>query len=439
MSALAYDIAAEQSLLGAVMVNPEVAGAALLRVPPKAWWQKSHQQVAAVLSELLQREAGIDPTTVLSTLQARGAQVGAAYLLTLYERAWVPANAADYADRIVELHARRELAGQLTEIRQKLDIDWENGAGEFTALAAVHELQNAVAYVEATVTVTDRPAPGTLAELLDGDITYDWLVPGLLERMERWILTGSEGTGKSVLIAQFVCSLAAGLHPFTGVPLEGGPTRVLVLDCENPKPASRRRYRWMVDQISRLRDSHGLAPHDWPKHQMNVDLRPGGVDLLSGADVAWLEHAVNSTAPDLLAIGPLYRLHRANPNDEQAARDLVSTLDGIRERYGVAIVTEAHAGHAEDGARNRKMRPSGSSLWLRWPEFGYGLRRSKNDPGNEHPELVDVVAWRGSREERNWPRELQHSHILPWTPANGDYYDQRKNTLADWNEAGEAS
>lgn len=439
MSALAYDLAAEQSLLGAVMVNPDIAGPALQRVPGKAWWDTRHRQLAAVLVEMLARGAGIDPTTVLATLQARGSVVDSVYLLTLYERAWVPSNAGDYADRIVELHARRELAAQLVEIRQRLDMDWEHGGGEFTSMAAVHELKNAVAYIESTVSTSERPAPGTLAELLDGDITYDWLVPGLLERMERWILTGSEGTGKSVLVAQFVCALAAGLHPFTGEPTETGPLRVLVLDCENPRPASRRRYRWMVEQISTLRDSHGLAPHDWPKHQMHVDLRPGGVDLLSGQDLVWLEHAVASTAPDVLAIGPLYRLHRANPNDEQAARDLVATLDGIRERYGVAIITEAHAGHAEDGSRNRKMRPSGSSLWLRWPEFGYGLRRSKNDPGNEHPELVDVVAWRGSREERQWPRELQHSHVLPWTPANGDYYDRPRNTLTDWNERGTAA
>jgi replicative DNA helicase len=439
MSALAYDMASEQSLLGSVLSAPDVAGPALKSVPPKAWWHSRHEAVAAVLMEMLTRGDAIDPTTVLASLQARGAQVDGSYLLTLVERAWMPSHAADYAERITELYARRQLAMHLVDIRQRLDIDWENGVGEFTAAAALHELRNVVAVTESELSTSDRPAPGTLSELLDGATTYDWLVPGLLERMERWILTGTEGTGKSVLIAQFVCCLAAGLHPFTGDPLDGGSLRVLVLDCENPMPASRRRYRWMVQQISALRDSHMLAPFDWPKHQMHVDLRPGGVDLLAPRDVSWLEHAVNSTAPDVVAIGPLYRLHRSNPNDEQAARDLVAVLDGIRERYGVAIITEAHAGHAEDAAHTRKVRPSGSSLWLRWPEFGYGLRRSKADPGNEHPERVDVVAWRGSREERQWPRELQHSHTLPWTPANGDYYDQRRNSMTDWHERMESA
>ncbi|WP_101376776.1 hypothetical protein [Saccharopolyspora spinosa] len=35
---------------------------------------------------------------------------------------------------------------------------------------------------------------------------------------------------------------------------------------------------------------------------------------------------------------------------------------------------------------------------------------------------VDVVAWRGSREERSWPTALQHGQTLPWTPADPGYY-----------------
>jgi replicative DNA helicase len=112
-------------------------------------------------------------------------------------------------------------------------------------------------------------------------------------------------------------------------------------------------------------------------------------------------------------------------NDETAARDLVRILDGLRTRYGFALLTEAHPGHAEDGAGERRMRPAGSSLFLRWPEFGFGLRRAKEAQGH-HPDLVDVVAWRGSREQRSWPRQLKHGspNGLPWEPAHSDYYQE---------------
>lgn len=433
MSINAFDVAAEQSLLGSVLTAADVAGSALMSVPMDAWWNPRHRDVAAVLAKMLTRGEGVDPTTVLSRLLERGSKVEGPYLLTLIERAWVPANAGMYADRVRELYARRELAKAAVHLAQKLDAEWEAGLNqgdlaEFTIREAVKEIRDACTVAEMSTSSDNLPAPGTLADLLEGEDTYDWLVPGLMERMERWVLTGSEGTGKSVLIAQFVTAVAAGIHPFTGDPLSSGPVRVLVVDCENPRPASRRRYRWMVSVVDKARDFAGLEPVDWPRQQMHVELRPGGIDLLRGPEASWLEHAVNATAPDILAIGPLYRLHRSDPNDERAARDLVAILDGIRERYHVAIVTEAHAGHAEDRSGGRKMRPSGSSLWLRWPEFGYGLRRAKEDTGNEHPEIVDMVAWRGSREERAWPRQLQHGRLsvtpLPWKPANPDYYDQ---------------
>ena len=150
---------------------------------------------------------------------------------------------------------------------------------------------------------------------------------------------------------------------------------------------------------------------------MFIEIRPAGIDLLSGRDVAWLEHAISATAPDLLVLGPLYKLHHTNPSDETSARELVWVLDGLRERYGFALLTEAHAGNASDVNGDRLMRPIGSSLFRRWPEFGFGLRKS---PTQGAPE-VDVVSWRGSREERDWPEQLVRAETLPWMPVGGAY------------------
>jgi hypothetical protein len=42
----------------------------------------------------------------------------------------------------------------------------------------------------------------------------DWLIPDLLERRDRLILTGEEGLGKSYLLRQIAIMAAAGLDPF---------------------------------------------------------------------------------------------------------------------------------------------------------------------------------------------------------------------------------
>ena len=72
----------------------------------------------------------------------------------------------------------------------------------------------------------------SLREFLDrDDPDHDWVIPGLLERGDRFILTGSEGLGKSVLQRQLAVCAAAGVHPFNHPRVE--PVRVLLIDCEN--------------------------------------------------------------------------------------------------------------------------------------------------------------------------------------------------------------
>lgn len=417
MSDDAYDLGAEQALLGSVLANCELAGPALLSVPESAWWTPKHATIAAVLAGRMRSGKPVDPQLALVDLLARqgfGSETGP-YLLTLMQRAWSPANAADYADRVLHCAARRNLAAAATRLRQRLDESWINGWGEpisdFTA-----EVREACDEAErADVGIAEDVPSLTLAELLAGKDEHDWLVPGLLERGERIIITGSEGLGKSYMISQFAVCLAAGLHPFTGSALgtRSSHLRVLVVDCENGISQSRRRFRRIT---SKLDDND----QTW-RDNLRIELRPNGLNLL-GPDAVWLERKVSINAPDLLVVGPLYRLHYANINDETAARDLVRVLDGIRTRYGCALLSEAHPGHAEDGSGERRMRPAGSSLFLRWPEFGFGLRRAKGAEG-EHPNLIDVVAWRGSREERQWPRQLTHGSYLPWEPANREYWE----------------
>ncbi|WEX07036.1 AAA family ATPase [Rhodococcus sp. RCBS9] len=255
-----------------------------------------------------------------------------------------------------------------------------------------------------------------------------WLVPGLLERMDRTVITGAEGGGKSVLCSQIAACLAGGVHPFGGNVMGDGnqSVRVLVIDCENSDDQSRRRYRWVIDRVKAIREQHGHGLVDW-NDQMRIDTKPAGIDLLSGRDISWLENAIQSLAPDLLVLGPLYKLHHRDPSEETSAREVAHVIDGLRERHGFALLTEAHAGNSNDMQGQRVMRPIGSSLWRRWPEFGFGIRRAKSDPGLARASMVDVVSWRGSREERAWPASLQHGAVgLPWIP-DAEYYDSMNN------------
>ncbi len=272
-------------------------------------------------------------------------------------------------------------------------------------------------------------------DFLAQEDTRNWLVPGLLERMDRTIVTGAEGGGKSVLCSQMAACLAAGVHPFSGGVMGDGKqgVRVLVIDCENSPAQSRRRYRWVINRVNEVRQRDEFARVNWGE-QMAIDMRPQGIDLSNARDLAWVEHAIQACAPDLLVFGPLYKMHRGEINDEKAARELSWILDGLRERYGFALLTEAHAGNGTSVTGERLMRPIGSSLWRRWPEFGFGLRRAENDPGEGRAKVVDVVPWRGAREERAWPEQLNYGTTLPWIP-DGDYWEMLREF--ERNENGE--
>lgn len=255
---------------------------------------------------------------------------------------------------------------------------------------------------------------------------YDWLVPGLLERGERFVFTGIEGAGKTSWLRQFATCVACGINPFynDGFP----PRKVVWFDAENSERQNRRAFKPLIDLTERLR-----RPIE--RGFFNFFLRPDGINLARDDDAAWFMERLAITKPDLVIIGPWYRLFVGNPNEEEVARKVVSVLDKARARYGFAVMIEAHSPH-QDGFKTNKMggarpvRPIGSSLLLRWPEYGYGLSFRDPEPGHipepgDSPILpgmpdfnyADFMAWRGARDERAWPQAVRRSNDpenWPW-------------------------
>ncbi|WP_378144798.1 AAA family ATPase [Cnuibacter sp. UC19_7] len=241
----------------------------------------------------------------------------------------------------------------------------------------------------------------SLGALLDQTFTYSWLVPDLLERGDRLVLTGSEGGGKSYLFRQIAICIAAGVHPFN-LHQQIDAHRVLVIDAENTERQWHRAARYVTNLAAR----HGHAD---PRETIHVSAGRR-LDLTTTADRNEVWQKIREHQPDILYIGPLYKLvPKAITTDDDAA-PLIETLDGFRES-GLALLMEAHAGKGRAVGGERDLAPRGSSALLGWPEFGFGLR-----PLEEDPNTAALVKWRGDREKRDWPTHIRRGieGELPW-------------------------
>jgi 5S rRNA maturation endonuclease (ribonuclease M5) len=329
---------------------------------------------------------------------------------------WLPAMSEVLREATVTVVADRDAPGQAHARMVATSLDGiadevrivEPIAGKDTTdhLAAGHGVGDFVETWSSTAPwADDRSDPDVWEFLRTGDPAYDWIVPHLIERGDRLMLTGYEGLGKSMLSRQFAVMVAAGLHPWTYEEIP--PHKVLLIDCENSERQSRRKFAELAPlsiQYKRRVPDRGLI----------LIHRPAGIDLTGAEDAAWLRERAWAHRPDMLVIGPFYRLHMGDMNEEAPARRVVGVLDSIRARFGCALVIEAHSGHG-DGSRNRSVRPVGSSLLLRWPEFGYGLSNVTDDGS-----VCDLRPWRGPRDERDFPKRLTWGGRgrWPWVPSS---------------------
>ena len=300
--------------------------------------------------------------------------------------------ARDYAEAVAKDATRRALASVSRTISQQLD------AGVDPATVAADSVRWTQEVADGSA-AGNRLQPKLLRDILSTPDEYDWIIPNLLERQDRLILTGSEGVGKTTFARQIVVCSAAGLHPLTFERMY--PVKCLVIDAENTE----RQWRRYVGSLAANAAEQGTVdPRDflWIKAGMRID-------LTQGPDLAEIHRLIEKHEPDLLYIGPLYKLvPKAIYSDDDAA-PLIVALDSLRDRQ-LALIMEAHAGKAKDHVGDRNLEPRGSSQLLGWPEFGFGLRANRDDPA-----AVDVVRWRGDREaNRMWPTRMVRGLNWPW-------------------------
>ena len=234
------------------------------------------------------------------------------------------------------------------------------------------------------------------------DDSYDWVIEDILERGERVIVVAAEGVGKTMLARQVAILSGCGINPFTYQKMK--QIRTLTVDLENPERIIRR----TASSILNTALDRGYTTK--PTAQLLV--KPSGLDLMKAEDRMILETAIEEAKPELLVMGPLYKafIDPGGRTSESVAVEVARYLDHVRDVYKCALWLEHHAPLGES-MTNRQMRPFGSAVWSRWPEFGIALTPDLTGGG---PHIYDVRHFRGARDERPFPTKMRRGKLFPF-------------------------
>jgi hypothetical protein len=190
------------------------------------------------------------------------------------------------------------------------------------------------------------------------------LLGPLVVRGFRTIVVAETGHGKTTLTLQMLAGIVTGAHVLGHAGAGVGP--VLVVDLEQGRRSIKRGLREAA-----LEDREDVL----------VASAPDGLAL--DADLGHrqaLEQLVEERRPAAVALDPYYKAHRADdPNAERPVVELMRYLDGLRARYGFALLLPAHPRKDAPG-RNapRKLRlddVAGSGAVVRGAEVILGLER----------------------------------------------------------------
>jgi Replicative DNA helicase len=393
-----YAIAEEKTYLGIAMQNEEVLD---LHPAPEEWFSPEHKPVVAAFHVLREKGSPVNPMAVLEQLRFTGEDLmlgsrrGAAYLFEIFQDADL-GSASYCVKRIAEAAQRRTLLGSVNRIQQSLETSPDiNDALDLTAKEIVNMQLSLDDPLE------DTPIEGlyTLPEFLARPVKQaEWVIPFVLKRQERVVFLAPPGVGKSTLARQAAILTAVGKHPFFPT-YEIPPQITLLVDLENPADIVSSKTRAQMD----------LLDKDAPDRNIHIWHQPGGIDIRSAKGARLLDRVMTKTKPAIMFIGPLYKLARKGRDDwETVALETAQVLDRLRVKHDCALWIEHHMPKATLGQVNKT--PFGSSMWERWPEFGFVL----NQPDTDKDVQYKLEGYRPGRDERDWPMALQRGSGFPW-------------------------
>ncbi len=316
-------IEAEQSVLGAMLMEEEAISQAVSWLDETDFYTVSHCALFKIMAEMYLEQMPVDMITLTGELRQRGKldEVGGmGYLSALIETCPNARSIESYAERVMLASQQR----QALQAGERLSSMIYNGAG----MDAIENTQAALEGIRERIARHQLPATITADQLLGQKLSEPgWAVPGFVPQGFS-ILGGKMKQGKSWMALSLALAVASG-KPFLGqAPTCKGPVLYLALEDS------------MVRLQQRLKTLLGddAPPPDLHLQNLWATADNGGLERLE----RWLQQ---NTMARLVIIDVLqkFRASRKQSNDlygdDYAA---CSALKRLGDKYGVAILVLHH-------------------------------------------------------------------------------------------------
>lgn len=331
-----HDIAAEQALLGAVLLDEARLDEIVGRVSPADLYRTAHRHILATMLDLRARGSAVDPLTIdaAMTKRQRDDVGGRAYIASLTDGLPAAANVADYAEIVRVCAVAREQLRLLDRTAAQLR---QHPTEAVNGLPAAH----ADAWSRLTIgdlsANRDTPVLRTDVEIMTmPEPTF--LVSRILPTSVLACLYGEPGIGKTFLALDLTFCVGSG-RPWFGAAIEQ-PGPAIYVVSEGAAAMRERVSAWKIAREVGLDDPAGVLFWD------------GAVPLLDSAAVARFIAATKPHAPRLVVLDTYARCLVGG--DENSARDTglaVAAADRIRTALGATVLLVHHL--AKSGAAER--------------------------------------------------------------------------------------
>jgi hypothetical protein len=329
MSATAYDISAEEALLGGMMMMSPAVIAACEDLNP-THFSPPHDLIFSAIAELHRTGKPVLPRTVTTELQERGkleAAGGAVYVSGLtYDGTTGAASAAYFAGVLREKWTQRRTC----EIAAQLHREVENGG----TLAAFDKAMELVGKLRAQSNGS-APALVPLMDISAGEPDPRKTVLGnrFLCIGGGMLFVGPSGIGKSSASVQQDVLWSLGRPAFGIRPAR--PLRILTIQAEND-----------AEDLAEMRDGvcRGLGLSDADRQLVRGRVFYESEQSKTGAEfLAYADKRLAMAQFDLLRIDPFLAYLGADVNNaEQTAAFLRNGLNPILTRRAVACILNHH-------------------------------------------------------------------------------------------------